>query len=208
MTKEQLLKILEISEERQIPEKEACLVVLGQQYRSLTYYKRKFDITVNPMGKAKFTPRYKRLFEVNDNYFSTINNENSYYAGFIAADGNICSNQSKLTIALARKDRDFLKQFLINLNSNYNIRDLVVKNIYKCSEIHITSKQICDDLYNNFNIYPNKSLTLTPPKLTGESLDCFIMGLIDGDGTIGLSAQREGTQDSFYISVVGTKEIT
>ena len=206
MTKEQLLKILRISEEKQIPEKEACLEVLGK-YINLSSYKHKFGIEVNPVGKSKFTARVERKFEVNDSYFSTINNENSYYAGFIAADGNIDTKNSKLTIGLSSKDKTFLETFLSNLDSTYTVKDSISKEQYECSTIYITSKQICKDLYSNFNIYPNKSLTLTPPNLENEFLDCFIMGLIDGDGTIGYSARKEGTQPSFYISVVGTKEM-
>ena len=206
MTKEQLLKILRISEEKQIPEKEACLEVLGK-YINLSSYKHKFGIEVNPVGKSKFTARVERKFEVNDAYFSTINNENSYYAGFIAADGNIDTKNSKLTIGLSSKDKTFLETFLSNLDSTYTVKDSISKEQYECSTIYITSKQICEDLYSNFNIYPNKSLTLTPPNLENEFLDCFIMGLIDGDGTIGYSARKEGTQPSFYISVVGTKEM-
>lgn len=204
MTKEQLLKILRISEEKQISEKEACIEVLGK-YVNLSSYKHKFGIEVNPIGKSKFTARIERRFKVNDSYFSIINDENSYYAGFIAADGNIDSTNHKLTIGLSSKDKAFLEMFLSNLDSTYTVKDSISKEQYECSTIYITSKQICEDLYNNFNIYPNKSLTYIPPVLEQPYLDCFIMGLIDGDGTIGFSA-RKTCKDSLYITLVGTKD--
>lgn len=105
---------------------------------------------------------------------------------------------------LAAKDRYFLDNFKNNLGTTYSIID-INSHGYPASRIIITSKKICDDLYNNFNITPNKSLTYNPPILDNTFLDCFIMGLIDGDGSIGFQ-KRKYSKDSLYISIVGTKE--
>ena len=202
MTKEQLLQILQLSKEEQIPEKEACFKIMGK-YMKLSYYKNKFGIKVNNVGKAEFTYRVEKIHKVNNNYFSKLTNDNCYYAGFIAADGNIDKTKTKLTITLSNKDKVFLENFLRDLESDYVIYE-GEKDGFINSSINIISSTMCSDLERNFNIIPNKSLIYCPPDLNDSFLDCFIMGLIDGDGTIGFSKRKEGTQDSLYISIVGT----
>lgn len=203
MTKEILEQILQLSKEKQIPEKEACLEVLGK-YINLSKYKHKFGIEVNPPGKAEFTARRKRMYKIDDNYFSNINEVNSYYAGFIAADGNINKDCTNLTIILAKKDEIVLEKFIKNLKSDYHIRHYS-SNGFPTSNLVITSRQICSNLKEYFNIIPNKSLIYVPPMLKQPYLDCFIIGLIDGDGTIGFSS-RKICKDSLYITLVGTKD--
>lgn len=146
-----------------------------------------------------------RIYNVNDNFFEKQNPINSYYAGFIAADGNIDSEyQYRLSISLSAKDRDFLQRFLDNLESNYNIYELESHG-FPTVAIAISSKKICNDLKDNFNIVPKKSLISTPPIFNNKEMeDCFIMGLIDGDGTIGYS--KHSGRDALYISCVGTEQ--
>ncbi len=203
MTKEVLKQILQLSKEKQIPEKQACLEILGKEVQ-LSYYKKKFGIELNSTGNAEFTARRERKYKINDNFFSSINEINSYYAGFIAADGNINKNHPNLTITLSEKDKVFLEEFVKNLESDYPIRSYD-SNGFSVSSLIITSEQICNNLRENFNIVPNKSIIYIPPTLEQPYLDCFIIGLIDGDGTIGFSA-RKTCKDSLYISLIGTKD--
>lgn len=203
MTKEILEQILQLSKERQIPEKQACIEVFGKEVQ-LSYYKKKFGIELNSTGNAEFTARKERKYRINDNFFSTINEVSSYYAGFIAADGNINKDHPNLTITLSKKDQTFLERFVENLESDYPIRNYD-SNGFSVSSLIVTSSQICDDLKEYYNIVPNKSLIYTPPILEQPYLDCFIIGLIDGDGTIGFSA-RKTCKDSLYITLIGTKD--
>lgn len=206
MTKETLLQILNLSQTKQITEKEACKQILQtDQRQNLSYWKRKYGLSVYKTG---YHPNsgIKRTFTLNENYFSNITIQNSYYAGFIMADGNITQDKKYLTISLSRKDRSFLESFIKDISATYSVKD-GNSHGYPISSIHFSSKQICCDLETNFNIVPNKSLIASPPKLEKiEYIDSFIMGLIDGDGTIGLQ-KHKNTQDRFYISLVGTKEI-
>lgn len=203
MTEETLKQILHLSKEKQIPEKQACLEILGKEVQ-LSYYKKKFGIELNSIGNAEFTARRERKYKINDHFFSIISEVNSYYAGFIAADGNINKNYPNLTITLSRKDAPFLEKFIENLESDYPIREYE-SNEFPVSSLIVTSQQICDDLEKYFNIVPDKSLIYTPPVLEQPYLDCFIMGLIDGDGTIGFSV-RKTCKDSLYITLIGTKD--
>lgn len=64
--------------------------------------------------------------------------------------------------------------------------------------LSIGSKQIAQDLANNFNIIPKKSLVLLPPvRMPNEYAHHFIRGYVDGDGWIGKTAPA--------IGVAGTK---
>lgn len=122
------------------------------------------------------------------------------------ADGNITQDKKYLTISLAQKDRAFLESFVNDTKATYSIKD-GNSHGYPISSIHFSSLKLCKDLEINFNIIPNKSLTATPPSLNKiEFIDCFIMGLIDGDGSIGFQ-KRKNKQPGFYISLAGTKDI-
>lgn len=132
--------------------------------------------------------------------------QNAYYAGFIMADGNISKDEKQLIIALSSKDRCWLKSFLKDTNSNYKIHDYLNKG-FPSSRLSIYSTKICSDLKTNFNIVPQKTQIAIPPTFKSKKyLDTFIMGLFDGDGTIGFN-NRKDKQKTLYLSIVGTKEI-
>ena len=206
MTKETLLQILNLSQTKQITEKEACKQILQTEKRQdLARWKRKDGLEIYKVGHHPNSGLKKQFF-LNEKYFSNITRQTSYYAGFIMADGNITQDRKYLNISLAQKDRSFLESFVNDIEATYSIKD-GDSHGYPISSIHFTSQQLCNDLKVNFNIVPNKSLIATPPNLNKtEFIDCFIMGLIDGDGSIGLQ-KRKNKQSGFYISLVGTKDI-
>lgn len=205
MTKEQLIQILDYAKENNIPESVAAIKFLGKK-QYLTYYKKKYNIDVYKQGKHPNSKIHHRYFNVNDNYFSQLTPVNSYYGGFIAADGNI--SNSKLTIGLSSKDKMFLEQLKQNLNSSYKLYSQKPNKKYESSILTIVSSQIVNDLKKHFNIKEKKSLILTPPLLDTIYKDCFIVGLIDGDGSIGrYNINRGNTDPSLTISCVGTKDM-
>jgi hypothetical protein len=63
------------------------------------------------------------------------------------------------------------------------------------------------DLKNNFNITPQKSLTLQPPNLDYKHALCFIIGIIDGDGSIFLQKQKKDKNNSIVLSIINTRFI-
>ena len=151
----------------------------------------------------------KRKYSVDDNFFAVPNELNSYYAGFIAADGCIIEKQLKncttkyLNIAIHSKDVELLEQFKKDINYNGPI------SYYKNNEfvrISINSTKIVDDLRTNFNITPRKTFTLEPPNLIETSqIASFIIGYIDGDGSISFSNDyARGRQKNMVIGIVGT----
>lgn len=145
----------------------------------------------------------RNKYTLNENYFDILTTENCYYAGFIAADGCVSKSGKVLGIGLSSKDKQQLVNFLDSISCDAKIYHYVKNNKYGCDSISITSKKLCDDLCKNFNILPKKSLTYIPPLFYDDSYkDAFIVGIIDGDGTISFTKSRNRTR--LYISVVGT----
>lgn len=127
----------------------------------------------------------KRKYRLNDNAFSDITARASYMAGIIASDGWVTGN--KLKIALQAVDEDVIKTLLTFVSGDhkvqYKTRQLVQgRNIY--AEVSIGSKKIIDDLKRNFHIDRNKSLTQPAPNLPDECKIPFLVGLIEGDGSV------------------------
>lgn len=152
----------------------------------------------------------RRTYDVDDFFFNIPSELNSYYAGFIAADGCICSRKYEkrtLKIGLSSKDSEWIKTFKEKIKSESPIKYRRQKKIYELAEISITSKQIVDDLLSNFNIGPRKSLTLEPPLIKEQNLKyAFICGYIDGDGSIFFSERNEFNK-TLYLSILGTKRM-
>jgi hypothetical protein len=144
MTKEQLEEILTYSQTHAIPEKTACKILMGQDGKTLFYYKKKYGIETNSIGNAPFTARKLRKYQVNDGYFSTLTLENCYYAGFLAADGCITKNQ--LIVGLSEIDKKWLENFKSSLNAESPIKDRIQKGVYKTCYLNITSDVICSFL--------------------------------------------------------------
>lgn len=156
----------------------------------------------NIIIKNKYECQTKHTF--NDMYFNNIDCGNkAYWLGFLAGDGNIFYN--KITINLAIKDENILKEFKKNLNASNPIRYyLGHKNSFGagnkyCSFI-ITSYKLVNQL-KKFNLLEKKSKTLDfNLKLIPEIyLSDFIRGLIDADGCF-----RVGKTGGVSLCLVGT----
>jgi len=158
-----------------------------------------------------------KKYRCNEDYFSVPNLKNSYWAGFIAADGCIldkADGQNSLKIALSVKDEDKLIEFKNDIQYNG-----IISKRLPCSngfingrqihnngliELKIRSQQICNDLGTIFNIHPRKSLTHEPPiDLTFEQELAFIIGYIDGDGWISV-LQNKNIKHPIIFGILGT----
>lgn len=143
-------------------------------------------------------------------FFDVPNVVNSYWAGFLAADGNIYRNPKRISscrLNCSLKDEEHLIKFKKALNANNPIRkyDKKVKDsIYSYYHLNIdNSEYLCSSLFNVFGIGENKSLSLLPPSLKDEAfIRAFIRGYFDGDGSIYLN--KSG---GFQVSFLGTVEI-
>jgi hypothetical protein len=149
-------------------------------------------------NNIKYSARQK--YTCNDNFFSTDSEESFYWAGFIAADGNVEAKRkdtglrsNRICIRLMLDDIDHLYKFKKDIHSTAPIRTFIQKEereafleeyYYNC-RIRFNSAQMVSDLLR-FNIVPNKSLIyIIPDWLFKHPLvNHFIRGMIDGDGGI------------------------
>lgn len=140
---------------------------------------------------------------VNLNYFSKIDTpEKAYWLGFIAADGAVSG--TSLSVQLQAQDKQHLQKFSDAINGNLTIQEINgINNFgtkYQHYRIAIKSQQYIDDL-KQYNITNTKSMTLKPPKISDIFIPYWIMGIIDGDGSITYN------RDKIRISITGTKDI-
>lgn len=155
-------------------------------------------------------------YNKNEFYFSVLTLENCYWAGYIAADGCIRHNPDKLQLVCSEKDNILLEKFKNSIKYTGPIRKVIrykntakyKKQEYLESHLSINSKQIIKDLKYNFNITERKSLTLKPPNITDfEQQLAYIIGYIDGDGSICLCKAKSSKDLQINLSILGTYEL-
>lgn len=146
----------------------------------------------------------------NEHIFDTIDTEEkAYWLGFLYADGYVKSDKNAVSITLCEEDYLHLEKFrkFIQAKRLCAIKKHTTKlkgKEYINYRIGCGSKHFKDTLIN-LGCVPNKSLTLTFPKLeifTEYNLIYdFIRGYIDGDGCLYFS--RNG---SINLEIIGTPE--
>lgn len=163
---------------------------------------------------ATVLPLAVKRYTIDGQFFHTPRLENSYWAGFIAADGCISPRQNSVKIMVCEKDSDHLSRFAASVGYDGPIR-IHGAGSYKPQGLAATLN-ICGvpgwiaDLTHNFNVTARKSLTLQPPKiLDWECSLAFIVGYLDGDGSIHMSLQqyKDSTYRSVVISFRGTGDL-
>ncbi len=130
-----------------------------------------------------------RTHIVNENFFSEPDILNSYWAGFIAADGTISKNYTVLKIALQEQDKYHLERFRDDLKADYEVKPYKVTFRPETSKpqwsLSVCRQCITRDLARVFNVIPNKSLILCPPNLEmSDYVWSYTIGLLDGDGSM------------------------
>jgi hypothetical protein len=208
-TKEFLESILKECYDLGLSEKEICKKY-GINYKSFYGKKKKFGLVKFTRGLNPNCRTKKNTYNCNEDYFSVVCSENSYWAGFLAADGNISRNNKSLAFGLKTSDIKTIEEFKLALSSESIIKNHVKKlngKTYYFSDIFITSKKLCEDLTKNFNITNKKSLTLMPPKINDCFLDYYIKGYIDGDGSICEYTRKKNSLTEIRISMLGTLEV-
>lgn len=179
-----------------IAEKMSCSVPALRNHFKKWGYKARccgYKLKENPDIASKQSKRYK----CNTKFFSKPNNLNSYWAGFVASDGNITEDRS-VRIELAMKDISHLEELksILKFTGNVKIyKTKKVKNPY--CRLEIFEKKICEDLEKYWRITPRKTFTLELPNLNIKNTLSYIAGYIDGDGSI----QKE--RHCYHISCMG-----
>lgn len=147
----------------------------------------------NKLGLSNNFHFRKHFF--NNDFWDIPNITNSYFGGFIAADGNI--SDKSVIISLSTKDILILERLKKVSEFTGLIRSYSRKNYQK--ETYKQVSTICFntigkwiiDLKKHFNIVPAKSLIIQPPNLNNDLLKfVYLIGFLDGDGWISFSRNR------------------
>lgn len=148
-----------------------------------------YDVCQTTVWKhlKKYNISKLKKYKYDTSVFEMFSPESCYWSGFIAADGNVYNG--RLTILLNKKDVAHLEKFLRFVSTDKKIEYIIGGFLNtEYAVVRINSTKIVKDLKNNFNIIPNKSLILEPPKDMPENLiHHFIRGFMDGDGCISFS---------------------
>ena len=146
------------------------------------------------------------MYKYDKQFFNKIDNEEkSYWAGFLAADGNIRKDFLKMRIELNIKDYSHLEKFKKSINGNNPIKESIRPNNHSCY-IDVNCKEFCLAL-NELGITPKKSLSLKInfDLIPKELRNHFIRGYFDGDGSINKYQRENKKYLEWEISFVSSK---
>lgn len=143
---------------------------------------------------------------INETYFDNIDNgQKAYWFGFIAADGYINADYSKLCIFV--KDVEVLEKFNKDINSDYKISKIVqndkrTNKTYEEYSLQISNKKFVGGLLKN-GMTHEKTDIFVFPEIEENLYPYFIAGLFDGDGSVIITRGKRGVK----CSLISTNEI-
>jgi hypothetical protein len=143
-----------------------------------------------------------KIHSQDETFFSIPNLINSYFAGFLAADGALMLIRGRphLGLCISAKDRHLIETFnqLSKSTNKIGVKWQKSPRSDNVTEIvyirYAGVDQWFKDLGSNFNIIPQKTFRLGPPPAL-QDIDlklAYMVGILDGDGYIGLSGQKDG----------------
>lgn len=149
--------------------------------------------------------RAQQKYTHDKHFFEIPNLTNSYWGGFIAADGSVSEKRAWVTVALKEADREHLEKFRSDIGYDGNIyyhEGILNGTVFRKSTIMIAdAHRIIRDLACNYLITPKKSMILRPPiHLSDENQLAYLKGYLDGDGHIRSDGPR------FRVGACGTYE--
>jgi DNA-binding transcriptional regulator WhiA len=155
--------------------------------------------------KPKLKGGRKRKYNVDDNFFECIDNEEkAYILGFIFADGCV-HKRNQFSICLNSKDENLLVKINEIMKSNFPIKREMSRysEQYKYTEksrFVITSGKLISDL-EKYGCVQKKSDILKFPNINNENINHFMRGYFDGDGTVFITKNNE-----IRMGIISTKE--
>jgi hypothetical protein len=119
---------------------------------------------------------------LNTSAFDEYTEKSCYWAGFLAADGNVDS-KGRIRLMLKYDDILHLQKFKEYLQSTHTVSSNTTT--YNRCSFEFTNKEMCEVLDLNFNIVPEKSLAMKFPHfIKPDMMPHFLRGYFDGDGSI------------------------
>lgn len=146
------------------------------------------------------------MYKYNKQFFNNIDNEEkAYWAGFIAADGNVRKDFLKMRIELNIKDYSHLEKFRKSIEGDNPIKEFIREKNQSCY-IDVNCKEFCLAL-NKLGITPKKSLTLNinMELIPKELRHHFIRGYFDGDGSLNSYKRENSNYLEWELSFISSK---
>jgi DNA-binding transcriptional regulator WhiA len=143
---------------------------------------------------------------LDNNIFSTINNQSAYILGLIWADGNIYkppNSGHRILLDITLKDKELIEdihKIMTPTKKLYKYKPFKGSVVYsiKTRDPRITSKLI------TLGLVPNKSHVLEWPKIAlGKHEPSFIRGMFDGDGCVFVN--RVSNYSYLHVSFTGCR---
>lgn len=145
---------------------------------------------------------YNRKYQVNHNYFSSIDNQDkAYILGFLLGDGNIDSVKYRIGVMINERDSEILDFMKIQLESGAPIHNAA----NSCKVLRISSYSLVKDL-SKYNMIPRKTYSLELPGIRPDLMRHMIRGLFDADGSVVVSLSR-GKYFNPSVTICGTLDV-
>lgn len=131
---------------------------------------------------------------MSDRFLELTNPAHAYMFGFIQTDGHLSEgsrNRGKVTIELKIEDKTILEQFasMLPYHTNLYTRKRVsnFSTSFESAILQVFNKNFRDELLEYGMVYGKKSNVIAPPQCNFSRIDYF-RGIIDGDGSLGITA--------------------
>lgn len=169
-----------------------------ESFGSISAIARYYDVSTDIVRRnfKKYGLDYKsasRKFNCDEDFFSRDSEETFYWAGFLAANGNISTENNgkpsyKISLNLSLKDKEHLEKFKKALKSEAPVKELTINketNPYETARFLISSKQLVTELSQRFFVVPRKTFIYKIPPWVERSplVRHFLRGWVDGKGT-------------------------
>jgi len=175
-----------------------------KELKNLKKVAKSFGVSLRPIYRILNRNNIEltnRIYEVNHNFFSTIDTEEkAYWLGFLFADGCVRTGNtgSQLVLKLSVKDLEHLKKFKKNISSEHKIvfntnKTKTKKGIISVSENCLIRVSSCEFVNNliNCGCTPNKTFTIDKPNIEEKYYRHFLRGFYDGDGNFFFSEKTK-----------------
>lgn len=141
-------------------------------------------VHIRNRSEQNFYTNTSRAYAVNHTYFSKLTQENAYYIGFLAADGNVSSKNNAIRLSLAAVDTPFVEEYKKNLSIKAPIKfDTLSRGGFEVASLTFSSAQAKRDLAK-YSVVPRKTYIGTSMKgVPDEFKEAFVKGYFDGDGS-------------------------